>query len=291
MSAPENIKVLIEKLSMLQKQRRIVVSEILSLAERRNKLNEAFRCLKLEIKGLRESRNSLNIELQRLKEERRSLLEERRIKIEILKTLRGEFNALEKNLPSKNLKSLLDEIGSIEWKIQTTPMDLREERQLIEKIGKLEAQVKIYRKINDLKSRIIETEAEIKAIGAKVKSINGEISKILSQSRTFHEKIIKKIEEANNVKTEADKLHQLFLHLKEQEAKLRQEIAEIRGEIQRIKEEIKAEEEIKRKAIEEAILEDSAKKALEKLKQGEKLTWEEFKLLLERKDNAKLKLT
>ncbi|MEM1660439.1 MAG: hypothetical protein QXR17_04760 [Candidatus Bathyarchaeia archaeon] len=291
MSALENVKILIEKLSTLQERRKEVASEALALAERRNKLNEAFKCLKLEIKRLRESRNKLNLELQKLKEMRRTLVEERRLKIETLKTLRGEFDVLEKNLPSKSLKSLLDEIRSIEWKIQTTPMDLHEERQLIEKIGKLEAQVKIYRKINDLKGKIIEAEAEIKAIETKVASINGEIAEISNQSRIIHEKIINKIGEASNIKTEADRLHQLFIQLKEQEAKLRQEIAEIRSEIQRLKLEIKAEEDRKRKSIKEAMLEESAKKALEKLKQGKKLTLEEFKVLLERQDNAKLKLT
>ncbi|MBS7659091.1 hypothetical protein KEJ28_00090 [Candidatus Bathyarchaeota archaeon] len=291
MSALENVKILIEKLSTLQERRKEVASEALALAERRNKLNEAFKCLKLEIKRLRESRNKLNLELQKLKEMRRTLVEERRLKIETLKMLRGEFDVLEKNLPSKSLKSLLDEIRSIERKRQTTPMDLHEERQLIEKIGKLEAQVKIYRKINDLKGKIIEAEAEIKAIETKVASINGEIAEISNQSRIIHEKIINKIGEASNIKTEADRLHQLFIQLKEQEAKLRQEIAEVRSEIQRLKLEIKAEEDRKRKSIEEAMLEESAKKALEKLKQGKKLTLEEFKVLLERQDNAKLKLT
>jgi uncharacterized coiled-coil DUF342 family protein len=174
------------------------------------------------------------------------------------------------------------EMQNIEWKIQTESLDLRDERKLIGKVKEFERQLSIHRKIEKLNQEIMELNAEIKALYAKAKTCRDSIEEKAVKSREIHEEIIRKIEEAQRLKAEAYALHNQFLEAKEESKECRKEIAEILGEINRLKGEIRSEEECERKKIEEDLMENLEKKAREKLKRGEKLTWEEFKVLTEK---------
>lgn len=281
-NALEKIGKLNERLRMLNEEKNAIEAEALKFAEKRNRLNEAVKQLKLEILQLREKRNQLNFEVQELKKQRTVLLETRSRIIEVLKGLRNEIKALEKNKPSRSLSSLQNEIKGLDWKIQTSIMSLEEERQIIERVKQLESQLTVMNKLRELENRRLEAEAELKAIEAKIDSIKGQMSEKASESQNLHEKMLLKIGEAEKTRIEADEAHKLFMQAREQSKKLQHEICAIKREIHLFKSQIQAEEEKRRKANEEAMMDEVSKRALEKLKRGEKLTWEEFKILAEK---------
>jgi len=279
---PQKIDELTRKLAVLREQKLKVDAEAREFAEKRNRLNEAVKGLRVEILELRRTRDSINLEVKELKHQRDQIKEERIQKIGELKNLRKELEELKKKKPSKSLKTLQKEIESIEWKIQTTSLNLQDEKQLVERVKQLEIQLGIHKKIEQLNQRKLELEAELKALEARVKLCHEKISEKAGKSQEFHEKMLEKIEEAKKLKMEADNIHQLFLQAREKAKPLQAEIANILGEIRRLKEEILAEEEKARKEREESLLENIERQAKEKLKRGEKLTWEEFKAIAEK---------
>ena len=101
------------------------------------------------------------------------------------------------------------------------------------------------------------------------------------RSQEFHKEMIIKIEDSKKLRAEANRLHQLFLEAKEKATSIKAEIIQVSNGLRRIKGEIREEEDQKRKQSEESLREKLQAAAKEKLKRGEKLTWDEFKLLNE----------
>jgi len=77
------------------------------------------------------------------------------------------------------------------------------------------------------------------------------------------------------IKEKADRAHEEFLKFKMKVKDKNEEIKEIKSRIKEIEEKQMAE-------IKEEAIRSIEKRAKEKLKKGEKLTWEEFKLLAEK---------
>ena len=98
--------------------------------------------------------------------------------------------------------------------------------------------------------------------------------------------MLEKIEDSKKLKEEADSLHKLFLQTREKIRPVQEEILEISAQIKAFREEAEVEEEKEKKKGEEALRERLEKQAREKLRRGEKLSWEEFQLLAEKENVA-----
>jgi len=77
-------------------------------------------------------------------------------------------------------------------------------------------------------------------------------------------------------------MHQQFLQAKEGTRPLREEMKVVLNQIRQLKGEIREETQKERKQSEDTLRETLETQAKEKLKRGEKLTWEEFQLLAEK---------
>ena len=282
----QKIKELTQKLSGLKEQMSKLNAEAREWAEKRNKLNEQFKNLRAETLELRSERDKLNEKVKELKQQRNKMKTEIREKIGEIKKLSQEIRALTKKKPSINPQTLQKKVESIEWTIQTTPLDLEEEKELVEQVKQLEIRLNIHRKLGKLNQKMLELQAELKAIETKNRHYHEKLTENAQKSQGTHERMLEKIAEAEELKMEADNLHQLFLRTKERTKPFQGKIIEILDRIKRLKEEIREEEEKEKKRIEEVLREKLEKRAREKLKRGEKLTWEEFQILAEKEMTA-----
>lgn len=278
----QRIEELTEKLSVLRKQKGTLEAEAKNYVEKRNSLNRELKNLHDEISRLKNARDEINAKVKELKQQRSQIKTEIAQKIAELKSLKEELERLMKKKPARSLKILEKEVESLEWKIQTTPLSLHEEKKLVEQVKELGSQISVYKKIEQLNQKRIELKAELKALQARVEHCHKDIMEHAEKSRQIHEELLKRVEEAKKIRSEADNFHGLYLQTREKIKSLQTEIAKILDEIRRFKEEISAEEEKKRRETEEKLLENIEKQAVEKLKRGEKLTWEEFKVLAEK---------
>jgi uncharacterized coiled-coil DUF342 family protein len=94
--------------------------------------------------------------------------------------------------------------------------------------------------------------------------------------------MLEKIDGSKALKAEADEMHRRFLQAKETMQPIWTEMKTTMNQIKLLKGKLREETEKERKESENVLRETLESRAKEKLKRGEKLTWEEFQLLAEK---------
>ncbi|UCE43735.1 MAG: hypothetical protein JSV57_05130 [Candidatus Bathyarchaeota archaeon] len=265
---------LYQQLATLREELDKLDSEAKEWARKRNSLHAQIRKLHTKAKKLKQKRDALNIRVQQLKTKRDEANKNRREKHAQILKLEEELRGTQRK-PSKDMEYLQTEIKKLEWRIQTTPLALKEEEILINKIRPLEHQLLIHKKLQTLRESLHELRTEEKEIESKAETYHTDLLELAEQSQGLHKEMLEALNEADTLQSEADALHQNSLGTEQRAQDLYQQAELIREELHRMEEENKARHETElRKGLE--------KRALEKLKQGEKLTLEEFKILTEK---------
>ncbi len=249
---------------------------------KRDRLNERSKTMRIEISELKVKRDELNQKVQELKQKRAETKAKISEKVEHLKKLRQEAKTLERKKPKRSQQDLQKEFADTEWKIQTSSLSLQEEKELVERVRQAEIQLSIYRKLEEFDKKEIELRIEVKALDVEGKTCHERLTQIAQSSQETHEKMLHKIEESKKIKAEADGYHQEFIRSLERTKTIRQEINAITGQLRQIKAEIHEKEVKEKKVNEDSLRNKLEQQAAEKLKRGEKLTWEEFQLLSEK---------
>jgi uncharacterized coiled-coil DUF342 family protein len=257
-------------------------SEARNWAEKRDAIHERIKKLRTEdgdLKGKRDALNEKVRELKGLRDTARNARKEKRVKI---LGLREELRANAKNKPPRSIREIQEKIESLEWKIQTTPLAFREEKALIDQVKPLGAQLLVYKRIQKLKDDIFMLQKESEALESEAKLCHEKLSELAEQSQAFHIMRIKALNQIRALKVEADIAHQKYVWIKEQAQDLRQKYLELSRQIESLEQKLRQAEEEKRAERQTELLKELEDKAREKLKHGEKLTLEEFKVLAEK---------
>lgn len=282
MTEQKKIEELYQKLSQLTEQREALNSEALDLVEKRNKLNDQFNTVRTQALELKSERDKINENVKWLKQQRSDLNTKFLGKIEEAKKLREQKREMSAKAPRQDFEALQKELEDIEWKIQTTSMDLREEKTHVERVKQLEMQLAAHRKLQKLSKRISVLQAEIDTVQAEGKQSHEKLTGLAQKSQEIHEKMIAKVAKSKKIKAEADGLHQLFIQTREKMKPIQEEIATITSQLKQLRTEVREEAEKEKKKTEETLREKLENQAKEKLKRGEKLNWEEFQVLAEK---------
>ena len=275
-------------------------AEIEKQIEKRNQLNEQTKKASQEIREIRSQRDEINDKVKLLKQQR----DEIRVKInpimDEIQAINAKKEELKKKTPRVRQQELQEELDAIEWKIQTTSLDLQEEKRLIEEVKMLETQLSSYKKIEKQNQKISELLKGRKTLEAQADVFHRELSELAKKGQELHEKMIAKIAEAKKSRDEADVQHKAYIQTKEQIEQLPVDIAVLTGQMRglqntiweqnkairtkdsadRAKEREQLEEEKAKKMLDEnALKEKLGAQARDKLQRGEKLSWNEFQLL------------
>jgi uncharacterized coiled-coil DUF342 family protein len=269
--------------------------------ERRDQLNEQTRKINLEIRDIKKQRDEINQKVQTLKQQR----DEVRVKIkpimDEIQTINEKKEELKKKAPRIRQKDIQEEINKIDWKIQTESLDLQEEKRLVGEVKLLETQLSGYKKIEKQNKKIAEHIHERKVLDSQADAFHKELSEMAKKSQDLHESMIAKIGEAKKAKDEADALHKGFIENKEKIKTLLVDIAVLTGQLLglqntvreqnkelrekemtlRLKEKEQFAVQRNKKLLDEQVLKEKlGAQAKEKLNKGEKLSWNEFQLLV-----------
>lgn len=270
-----------QRLERVEKEASEAYAEVRRLIEKRDKLNEKVRTLRQDAHGLKEERDSINAKVHDLKLQRDETKTTIRTIIEEKKVVREKIAELRKKTPKRSQSSIQEEIDDIEWKIQTTSLDLQEEKKLIETVKQLEMQSSAYRKIEQQKKKIDNLQHGLETLDETGENLHTQLSDLAQRSQETHQNMLSKIDEVKKVKEEADAIHQAYLQSKERAKPLDQERRRLSEQVRLLRETARREDETARKATEKSLKEELESKAREKLERGEKLSWEEFQLLSE----------
>lgn len=268
-----------ERLSELKEQINNANAETQKYVEKRDKLNEQFKNLRHDISQLKIERDNLNNKVKTLKQQRDEARAKIKTNIEKIKLHSQKITELKKKTPKVSRHKLQKEFEDIEWKIQTTPLDLEEEKRLVATVKQLETSLSVYKKVDALGKQISELRKELETLEATAESTHQELTNIAERSQEIHTKMIDKITESKSIKAEADGLHGASVQAKEKVKPLREEFKKLTEHRRKLRDAMREEDEKRKKTAESALKEKLESQARDKLQRGEKLSWDEFKLL------------
>lgn len=284
MSEPlqKRMKELNQELSLLKAERDKLNAKAKEWAQKRAEIRKQLQTLRSQAEELKQKRNQLNEKVKQLKELRDSARKEQKEKRAQAYELKKKLAELVQKKPLKNAKEIQNEIDRLEWKIQTTPLSVHEEKPIIEKIAELELQLKIHKQIEAIQNNLAKLSLEAKTLENKAKQHHEQLLKLAQESQKIHQERIKLLVKIESLKKEANVAHQNFLEKKSQAQLFHEKIQGVHSKKGEIREEIVKTEEEKRAQIEQELKEKLEERAKEKLKKGEKLSWEEFQILAEK---------
>jgi len=280
----EKIEELNQQLVKVRQERDDLNNEARAWAEKRNKLHEEIKARQSEAKSLKEKRDEANFQVQVLKAAREKAKTQSKEKYEQITKIREKIKVVAPKKPLARLEDLEKEIKSLEWKIQTTSLPVKEEKAIVDQVQILEKQRVVYKQLQELKDKLLELQTETKALGTQAKLSHEKLSELAEQSQKFHEQLTEVLNKVKSLKQSADEAHQKYLDFRQKANDTHEKYVEIQQQIRSLKEELEKKEKEHYEKRGQALREEAIRKAQEKMKRGEKLTWEEFKLLTEQEE-------
>jgi uncharacterized coiled-coil DUF342 family protein len=281
-SPQHKIEQLNQELTPLKEERNKLNLEAKKWAEKRNLIHEKIRNLRKEASSVKEKRDILNEKVQELKNLRNEVKARRKEKRDKILGLQEKIRDLNEKRPEGNLRQVEREIEKIDWKIQTNSLPLKEEQDLVNQVRQLEAQLVVQKQIKKVKEKLFELRTEEKKFGSEAKTLHGKLSEMAEQSQKFHEQMLEALDKARKLQVEADDAHQKYVETKQQAQKLHQKCVELVEKIRTIERELKETADKKKAERQSELQKELEKRALAKLKRGEKLMWEEFQILADK---------
>jgi uncharacterized coiled-coil DUF342 family protein len=272
-----------QELASVREERDRLNLEAKEWAKKRDFIHDQIKKLRTEAGRLKEERDILNKKVHELKSLREQAKLKREEKRAQLLKLKGNIEGLVERKPSRRMSNIQKELEKIEWKIQTTSLQLKEEELLIDQVRQLEAQLSVYKRIGKSKEKLMVLRTEENALDTEVRTCHEKMSELAEQSQEFHEEMLENLNEARNLEPEADSAHQKYLEIKQQAQNLHQKYVELLDKVKASEKERQEAEEEKQAKYQHELLNQLEERAIKKLKRGEKLTWEEFKILAEKK--------
>ncbi|MBS7645056.1 MAG: hypothetical protein QXR65_01890 [Candidatus Bathyarchaeia archaeon] len=272
---------LYEEISHLKSERERLSSQVEQLLNERNKYNEEFKRGKDVVKELKQKRDAINAEVQELKQQRDNARREASIKRQEIKEITGQLSQIKLN-PRGRSRDTAAELERLEWKVQTTSMTPEEERLLISRIAELERRLQLQQKVEGLKARLKELRRIVRELDGRGDSLHERLMKAVEESERYHREMMKLVEESSVIKVKADEAHRRFLEAKNALKTVQDRYIALLATVKSLR---RREAEARRRGEEEKLRELRRRleaEAEEKLRRGEKLSFDEFKILIEK---------
>jgi len=245
----------------------------------RDTLNTEVKALSTKVRELKIKRDTLNNKVKELKHKRdesRAAAAEKRA---TLSKLLEQAGRISEQLQG-SMSDLSKQVKRLEWYVQTNPLDPKSERNVVAKIGELEAKLAKHKGLRSVSDQLLRLKVEVAALKMQAQSTHQELTGIADESEKVHSEMQGVLKLLTDKKRQADQKHAEYL----EHCKRRHEtITALKNSFTRI-EEIRSE-------IGEASVSSRAEKAEkvkskykeaanEKLRSGGRLSFEEFQALM-----------
>ncbi|MFW9953441.1 MAG: coiled-coil protein [Candidatus Thorarchaeota archaeon] len=255
----------------------------------RDEHNKEVRGLIESVKAEREERDRINKEITEAKDRRSALHAQLKSVYDEIRELRGRLVGS----PSNDQRRMMRRVEELEWRQQTEQLTVEEERNLVEEIAKIEAKLVKIGQEKEKQDRIMELRRLARNLKMEAGDAHQKVIVLSEQSQVHHQEVVRIRPQLEEYKKSADTAHQNFVEwlkkVKDGETVLktiRTQIDEIQGKIRKhvstSKESERSEKRTKQKVHEQEKIDD----AVDKLKAGKRLTFDEF-ILARRADDDK----
>ena len=277
----QEIEELDQQLARLRQERDQLNKEAKKWTEKRNQNNQQVKVLQTEAKRIKEKRDEINLQVQILKAAREKAKTQRQEKHEQAVKIMDKMKPISERKSASRYQNLEEKIHDIDWKIQTSSIPVEEEKELVEQVRALETQKTSHKRFLKLKDKLVETQTEAKALGTQARLKHDELSQLAKQSQEAHAEFVDTVNRIKPLRQSANEAHQRYLELRQKANTTHEKYVEIQRQIKSLKEEMADVEKQQYVQKGQALKDHAIARAREKLKRGEKLTLDEFKLLSE----------
>lgn len=248
-----------------------------TIAER-DAFNADVKRISAEVRNLKSRRDSFNAKVKDLKTKRDELRSDASKKRETLTQLLEQARKISEQLHG-SMSDVLAQIKRLEWFIQTNPLAPQTERNLVAKIGALEANLAKHKGLKNVRDNLLRLKIDVGALRIQAQSTHEELTKIAEESEKVHVAMQELVKVLAEKKKRADQKHAEYI---EQIKQRHDVITALKNNLERM-DEIRAQiREAKPSKVEKAEkLKSKYKEAAnEKLRTGGKLSFEEFQALM-----------
>ncbi len=291
MSEPDPVELLLNTIQSLEaeaeplrEQRDLMNEKAKEWAAKRDQLNAEYRRIMEEGRLLRQQRDEMNSAVRdhksRIEQLKAQLLERRvehRALTEKIFQLRRSVSQTENETKKR--------IESLEWRIQTNSLKQREEESLIHQIRSLEAELMVHKEIRKIEEKVVEVQLQVEALKSQIEECRKMVAEHASESQEYHTRMVKALDKGRTIKMAADGAHQQFVQYRKEVDQNHLKFFEVMARLKKAEMEL---EELNKEALKrriDAALEtekEVSEAAYKKLMEGKKLTFEEFKILVEK---------
>jgi uncharacterized coiled-coil DUF342 family protein len=246
--------------------------------EERDALNAEVRRISAEVKELKSKRDSLNATVKELKIKRDELQNAAAKKRETLTQTLEQARKISEQLEG-SMSDILAQIKRLEWFIQTNPLAPQTERNLISKIGALEANLAKHKGLKNVRDKLLRLKIDVGALRIQAQSAHEQLTKMAEESEKVHGAMHDLVKVLAEKKKSADNKHAEYIELSKRRREL---VAALKGNLERM-EQLRAQiREVKPSKVEkgEKVKSKYKEAANEKLRTGGKLSFEEFQALM-----------
>ncbi len=266
----------------LRNTRNTLFEQIKKIKEERDRLNKSAKAARDQAQKHRKERDRINAKVQEIKKNLGPLFEELDEKNQALaeadKAIREEYRG------RPNKKRIQEDLNRIEWEVMTTPTKemLGREDELIARAANLRRTLEGFKDIELKQDKKMDYIADKKVTEAEITVMRDEINQLAEQSQEHHERMILFYEQADKEKQKADDAHNRYVEkIKEVEA-IKEDINLMLPEINALRDGLKASDlkiEELRKMNTQQRAEAMKQAAIKKMENGEKLTFEDLRLI------------
>lgn len=194
----------------------------------------------------------------------------------------SNFKQLRSNVQG-TFQETKDSFEKLEWRQQTSSLDSKEENRLLTQIKELEVQLAKHQRLNELQRPFDDQKAAIDTLRRDAQSVHEKILETAESSAKMHEEMMRLVGDLKEIKASADAAHKKYLEARTETERAEQELVHRVIERKRIHQEIFGEEEAERLRKRKELAERLTESGSAKLSQGKRLSFEEFRALMEQK--------
>lgn len=264
----DSIELNYKKLDELRKKKSDIIDRLRSLRE-----------AALNHKNMRDEKNKLIAEKKQLRDQLHKEKNELSQKIKDLISKKREIlSSMRESEPD-----LLRQLKEIDWKYQTTPLSLEEERRLLQRRSELEKKLMIFKRAKEIDQEINSLKTSSEELRTKADLVHKEILSLAEESKVHHESMIKSLEECKPLSAELEQVKVEIASIKTAIESSKKELSELVSKYKEVRESVmKQKIEMLAEQTRQIITKRSelAERAAEKIKNGERLTFEEFAAML-----------
>ena len=255
---------------------------------RRNEINEQINELLAKAKDYMAKRDERNNQVKILKKKRKDLQESLQKNKAILDELvekEPEVNQGDMRRKRRKMGALNRQIDKLEWELQTSVLTPEKEKEIIKILESLSDQINKIAEEVHITTQQTQLWKDISASQKQINSLHIQIIDMAKESQIYHNIMNQNFQEVNALRKSANNHHKKFLDNKKQADNYHRDFLAKVTEKNELRNKFKETQQKMRKQMEKRLrdnLEESTKKAFEKYKNGENLSMEEFRLLVEK---------